>query len=458
MSRHTPPTAEHSLARSTCQSAYSRRRHNVAPAGAVATPAPPASPLPARAGFTALPNAVLLATALSRDARLLYALLLHHAWQDRHCFPSHATLAAELGAGETMVRAYLCELEHAGLITRYRRGQGRTNVYVLHHVCQRATESGHAPARLRDSTGAPALGTAGSVASGEPRSAGQGAEQGARPAQTATPEPHQSAPNKDVFKQHTDLGSSKLRSHRASCTRKMGTIASGSDSPTQETGIPATSHLGPPGAGQEQGTDGAACTQRRQDPTYHALVEPVRELADELGDGAPLRSTISRAYNLLRRSGLSCQAFLVRLQEARAITWAHRTRITARSTDHQGMPRANLLPYCFAVLERLLGGDRHVPRLRHVDQPIRHASGPIHEPNPLWRAVLKELQTILAPAVFTRCRTGCVVSQQANLLQIAVPDRVTLHWFDTRLRRVLDNALATVGQEGMQVQFVLQAG
>ncbi len=122
------------------------------------------------------------------------------------------------------------------------------------------------------------------------------------------------------------------------------------------------------------------------------------------------------------------------------------------------MPRANLLPYCFAVLKRLLCADRHVPRLRHVDQPIGHASQPVAEPNPLWRAVLEELATVLAPAVFTRCRTSRVVSQQANLLQIAEPDRLTLHWFDTRLRRALEDALATVGQEGIQVQFVLQAG
>ncbi len=154
----------------------------MAPDGAFVTPAPPDSQLPARAGFTALPNAVLLATTLSRDARLLYALLLHHAWQDRHCFPSHATLATELGAGETMVRAYLCELEHAGLITRYRRGQGRTNVYVLHHVCQRANDTAHAPACMQDTVSAPAMGRAGSIASSEPQFAGQEAEQGARTA------------------------------------------------------------------------------------------------------------------------------------------------------------------------------------------------------------------------------------------------------------------------------------
>ena len=104
MSRHTPPIAEHSARLQSSQSIA-----NLA-VSSVRTPVMgPASTylgviLYLARGFTALPNAVLLSTSLSRDARLLYALLLHHAWQDRCCFPSHATLAAELGAGETMLR------------------------------------------------------------------------------------------------------------------------------------------------------------------------------------------------------------------------------------------------------------------------------------------------------------------------------------------------------------------
>ena len=44
-----------------------------------------------REGFTPLPNAVLLDIRLSRDARLLYALLQYHARGDGRCFPRHAT-------------------------------------------------------------------------------------------------------------------------------------------------------------------------------------------------------------------------------------------------------------------------------------------------------------------------------------------------------------------------------
>jgi hypothetical protein len=37
-------------------------------------------------GFVQLPKAVLYACNLSRDAKLLYAVLLGYAWQEQSCF------------------------------------------------------------------------------------------------------------------------------------------------------------------------------------------------------------------------------------------------------------------------------------------------------------------------------------------------------------------------------------
>jgi hypothetical protein len=71
-----------------------------------------------RTGFVLLPRAVLHASGLSRDARLLYAVLLSYAWQQSSCFPSHRRLQADLGCGVNQVTKYLRELEAAGLMER----------------------------------------------------------------------------------------------------------------------------------------------------------------------------------------------------------------------------------------------------------------------------------------------------------------------------------------------------
>jgi hypothetical protein len=95
----------------------------------------PDAPAP-RAGFVLLPRAVLHQADLSRDARLLYAVLLSYAWQQSQCFPSHQRLQADLGCGINQVTKYLRELEDAGLVTRRRRGLGHTTVYTLHDAPQ----------------------------------------------------------------------------------------------------------------------------------------------------------------------------------------------------------------------------------------------------------------------------------------------------------------------------------
>ncbi|HEX2515923.1 MAG TPA: helix-turn-helix domain-containing protein [Chloroflexota bacterium] len=85
-----------------------------------------------RGGFVLLPRTLLHAPGLSRDAKLLYAVLLSYAWQRGSCFPGYARLQADLGCGINQVTKYLRELEASGLVTRHRRGLGKTTVYTLH--------------------------------------------------------------------------------------------------------------------------------------------------------------------------------------------------------------------------------------------------------------------------------------------------------------------------------------
>ncbi len=84
-----------------------------------------------RAGFTQIPNRVLHARNLSRDAKLLYGFLLSYAWQQGRCFPGYAQLCAAMGASPSIVRKYLHELEAVGLLVQKRRGLGKTNLYTL---------------------------------------------------------------------------------------------------------------------------------------------------------------------------------------------------------------------------------------------------------------------------------------------------------------------------------------
>jgi hypothetical protein len=82
-------------------------------------------------GFIQLPKLILHAKNLSRDAKLLYALLLSYAWQEGRCFPGYRRLCDDLQASENMVRKYMRELDSAGLLSQRRRGLGKTNIYTL---------------------------------------------------------------------------------------------------------------------------------------------------------------------------------------------------------------------------------------------------------------------------------------------------------------------------------------
>lgn len=98
--------------------------------GDVAPPSPGDVLAPA-AGFVRLPRAVLRAPGLSDRAKLLYALLLDYARQDGCCWPGLARLRADLGGGHNQLARAVRELEAGGLITRRRRGFGKTTVYAF---------------------------------------------------------------------------------------------------------------------------------------------------------------------------------------------------------------------------------------------------------------------------------------------------------------------------------------
>lgn len=82
-------------------------------------------------GFTQVPNVILNNAELSFGAKVVYAKLLSYAWHNNRVFPGQDTMAAELGTSQPTVARAVSDLEKHGLLAIQRRGQGKTNLYVL---------------------------------------------------------------------------------------------------------------------------------------------------------------------------------------------------------------------------------------------------------------------------------------------------------------------------------------
>lgn len=98
-----------------------------------------------QAGYSPVPNVVVLRHDLSLGAKLLYGYLKHLAWRNSTSTvdPPREILARDLGISVPTVTALLRELQRAPvsegddskdaerLVVARRRGQGKTNVYVV---------------------------------------------------------------------------------------------------------------------------------------------------------------------------------------------------------------------------------------------------------------------------------------------------------------------------------------
>ncbi len=88
-------------------------------------------------GFTQVPNLILRNSELTEGAKLVYALLLSYAWHNDSCFPGQDRLAADCGKTQSWVSKRMVELEQNSFLEIQRRGQGKTNIYVLSYRVKR---------------------------------------------------------------------------------------------------------------------------------------------------------------------------------------------------------------------------------------------------------------------------------------------------------------------------------
>jgi Helix-turn-helix domain len=83
-----------------------------------------------RRGFTSIPN-YIFGMPISSNAKLIYMALLSYAWTNNSCYPGLATLCKDVSLTDKPVTKAIGELCEALLLEVKRRGQGKTNLYIL---------------------------------------------------------------------------------------------------------------------------------------------------------------------------------------------------------------------------------------------------------------------------------------------------------------------------------------
>jgi len=85
-------------------------------------------------GFTQVPNLLLHTPGLSNNAKVVYAQLLSYAWTNDLCYPGQERMAEDIGTSQPTVHRAIKELQEHGWLEIERRGQGKTNIYILKYV------------------------------------------------------------------------------------------------------------------------------------------------------------------------------------------------------------------------------------------------------------------------------------------------------------------------------------
>lgn len=82
-------------------------------------------------GFTQVPNFLLRDPNVSANAKVVYSMLLSYAWNNNLVFPGQERMAEDIGSSQPTIARAIKELEEQGWLEVQRRGQGKTNLYVL---------------------------------------------------------------------------------------------------------------------------------------------------------------------------------------------------------------------------------------------------------------------------------------------------------------------------------------
>jgi hypothetical protein len=297
-------------------------------------------------GFVQLPKAVLYSRHLSRDAKLLYAVLLGYAWQEQRCFPGYQRLCADLDASENAVRMWMRELEAAHLISQRRRGQGRTNLYLFHDLRTAHLEVQDQHQRVVV----------------EPQEAEDNEEAVQKQTEHKTSGVRTS---KGIQKSNEELRNAQLCTHSPVFSTARDRILKSLAGRNTEAYTVAT--LPPAAFGKEtfgnaQGERKKGAVQAHQLPSSRAKIPTwlpgyIVDFSREFHDEAAIPSNITRAAHLFERAQMDADTFTEQVYAARRITQGRanihkRAEVGKNPAWPNGFP--NRMPYFFSVLEDIL--------------------------------------------------------------------------------------------------------
>ncbi len=95
---------------------------------------------------------------------------------------------------------------------------------------------------------------------------------------------------------------------------------------------------------------------RAEQEARQAIAAYIEDFSRELGDQAPLTSSVTRALNLMQQAGVDLETFTGVLYEARLVTKEHTASIRTMAEGGNGrFPAKNKMAYYFAVVEDRLG-------------------------------------------------------------------------------------------------------
>jgi hypothetical protein len=300
-------------------------------------------------GFTQVPNAILKNNQLSLGARMLYSILLSYCWNKNYCFPSYATLMADMHCHSQALSSYIKELMTHGLIAVERHNKGSTNRYIL---TQRVTTETPKPEQPPAAVGEHDPSSLkikelvlrkSKTEEYEPNTYEERFPSNVRIAETEETDyvnchnPEQES--EEVLKPEGSKGEAGQPSNMSN-HRNIETIE------TKKIPLPAKLK-----SSQSIHVPHTARTTSEDTAIQTAIQGYIRDAACKLHDEAPLKSSTTRAYNLYLRSGIQLNSFFDLLYDAEQETQRRSATIT-KLTEH-GFK--NRMAYFFAVLEDRLG-------------------------------------------------------------------------------------------------------
>ncbi len=93
-----------------------------------------------RRGFTSIPN-YIFGLPISSNAKLIYMAILSYAWTNSSCYPGLAKLCQDVSLSDKPVTKAIEELSNASLLEVKRRGQGKTNLYIIKDFIRESNRS-----------------------------------------------------------------------------------------------------------------------------------------------------------------------------------------------------------------------------------------------------------------------------------------------------------------------------